>query len=331
MKRVDVVSKTPEFQVFDVEIPKPKPGELLVKLISSTMHPCDYLRSVEFFGPVTYPALAGSEGFGVVFEDTDVDQEKSLKGKHVGYWSYTGSSWAEYATIPKSDVLVYDDTVVPKEDISITSNLFLNPITAVALLNLIEKGGHKGVIINAASGQVSKMLIRLCKKKSINTVAIVRNSIYKETLLSNGATIVLNENDENFGSSLEESAKNLEATLFIDSIGGASLLKHLLNSPNETTLISYGLLSGFPLSQEEISLVKEKKNIDVGRFFMFTEYFSVLDAEQRNQLSTQIIEEIKTTFATDFSKTIKLDEIPTEFHKYFANASAGKVVIDLRN
>jgi len=69
-----------------IDIPKPGPGEVLIKLECAPINPVDFDIINERYGGVYhYPLVPGEEGSGTVVATGDGDFEKALQGKRVGF------------------------------------------------------------------------------------------------------------------------------------------------------------------------------------------------------------------------------------------------------
>ena len=304
----------------ETQIPKPTSGQVLVKLLSSTIQPSDPLSGNGYFFPRTYPLALGLEGHGIVIESPD---DQNLVGKYVSFWSLAASSWSEYSIVPVDELLVTRDFSKTKEDLGAASNLFLNPLTALGLVSLAKD--FKSVAFNAGYAAVSKMLIKLFSEVGIKTLAIVRQESQIKELTELGATVVLNSKDSEYSSNLAKAYADLEVKFFIDCVNGDDAFLSLKHLPDNSTVIQYGALSGAGLSQEHIDELA-KRNITPQRFFFLT-YFKALSSEDKEKVSKKIDSEIYTTFFTKISKYVKQEELPSAYKEYFENSSSGKVVI----
>lgn len=323
MKSIQAKSAKLDFELALNEIPKPNDGEVLVRLVSATIHPSDLLKGVGFFGPITYPALMGLEGYGEVVEDKS---NSNLKGKYVGFWSVKASSWAEYSVVPVVDLIVAPK--YEKKEAILASNFFLNPVTALGLLETTINSKAKAVAFNAANSQVSSMLIKLFQEKGIKTIGIVRKDDQIKPLQSRGATAVFNSTSKDFLSNFGKEAEALGVSVFIDSVGGEDAATSIRVLPNNSLILSYGALSGSVISDEVKKELAEKKGFTF-KFQMFsTDYYYKLNNDQKTEISGRIAKELNTTFSTQINKTVKIEDVPSAYNEYFKDMSKGKIVIE---
>jgi NADPH:quinone reductase-like Zn-dependent oxidoreductase len=82
--------------VKETTIPEPKDGELLVKVIASTVNPSDRLfLKGHYLTNIHPPAVAGFEGVGEIV-DFKGETVKDWMGKRVSFTA-KGGAWAHYA------------------------------------------------------------------------------------------------------------------------------------------------------------------------------------------------------------------------------------------
>lgn len=322
MKTVRSKSAKLDFEITELSIPKPAEGEVLVKLACATIHPSDTLKAVGFFGPVEYPLKMGLEGYGEVIED---NSGSDLKGKYVAFWSLNTYSWSEYTTVPVIDLI--EAPKYEKEDLALASNFYLNPVTAIGLLNLVNKEGADAIGFDAGYSQVSQMLIRLCKQKGIKTLAVVRKDEQVKGCLELGVDEALNIKDSNFDQDFESKAKSLGVSVFFECVGGEDGNRLVKLLPNNTKVYTYGELSGEKIPEKTIEEIKNGKGINI-EFFLFVFFYYKLSKDEKKALSEKIAKEIKSTFKTTINKTFKLDQIETAFQEYNNDLGKGKVVIE---
>lgn len=75
---------------------------------------------------------------------------------------------------------------------------FVNPLTAMAMLDLAKTKSVKAVIVNAAASSLGRMLNRFLPPEGIEIINIVRKEEQAEVLRKEGANHILNSNDPEF-------------------------------------------------------------------------------------------------------------------------------------
>lgn len=69
---------------------------------------------------------------------------------------------------------------------------FVNPLTALAMLEKTKSGSHKAIIHTAAASSLGRMLNRLFNDAEIPIINVVRREEQVELLKKEGAKYVLN-------------------------------------------------------------------------------------------------------------------------------------------
>jgi NADPH:quinone reductase-like Zn-dependent oxidoreductase len=112
------------------------------------------------------------------------------------------------------------------------------------MLDLALKHEAKGVILLAASSALSKMMIRLCQQRGIETVGIVRKDDQVKDLKDNlGAKFVLNQDSPSFTDDLVAAIKETNATVLFECVGGDLPGDVFLKMPPKSIMVVYGNLS----------------------------------------------------------------------------------------
>ena len=94
-------------EVREVPTPKPRSGEVLVRVMAAPVNPSDVLHSQGLYTPnLSYPARVGFEGCGVVVDGSKAGLfGRFLTGRTVAVATTSGGSWAQYATAKVARVL----------------------------------------------------------------------------------------------------------------------------------------------------------------------------------------------------------------------------------
>ena len=123
----------------------------------------------------------GNEGAGVVVKTGSSDAAKALMGKTVAMIG--GAMYAQYRAIKAADCLVLPPGATPAEGAS----CFVNPLTALGMVETMRREGHKALVHTAAASNLGQMLNKICLKDGIGLVNIVRNAQQAEILRKIGA------------------------------------------------------------------------------------------------------------------------------------------------
>jgi NADPH:quinone reductase-like Zn-dependent oxidoreductase len=243
-------------------IPKPKSGQVLVKIEAAPCNPSDLLFLQGKYGKKkTLPAVPGWEGAGTVVASGGGLLGMWLKGKRVacGGQSDQDGTWAEY-------FIAEAGSCVPlKSNINIEdgATLLINPLTAVGMVQRAKEEGHAAIIQTAAASQVGRMVIKLASHAGIPSINIVHRDEQIDLLKSIGAEFVINSEKEDFISILKNESVRLKATIAFEAVGGEMTGRILNAMPPKSIVVVYGSLSQQPCGKiNPIELIFGQKKVD---------------------------------------------------------------------
>jgi NADPH:quinone reductase-like Zn-dependent oxidoreductase len=305
---------TPKFGMLPV--PKPGPGQVLVRMAAAPINPSDlgFLRgSYGFQKP--FPIVPGLEGSGVVCAAGPGILPRLLLGRRVACSAPSGGTWAEYLVTSAS-------TCFPlKRNLSLEqgATLIVNPMTALAFFDIAKQGKHAAIVSNAAASALGRMILRLGQTYHVPVIHLVRREEQMELLHSLGGEYVLNSSDPNFSQQLGTLSKRLKATLLLDPVGEKTR-EYLDAMPGRSVAIVYGSLSSQRIEPGSVSSQRitgfflpnwiAKRNIlQVG-----------MDVLRVQRLAPNVLQ-------TTIQKRFPLSEIRQAIELYQANPTAGKVLL----
>lgn len=306
-------------------------GEILVKIHCTTIHPADLMFLIGEYGdekPHVFPIIPGFEGSGEI-----VQVGEGVKGDLVGVrvsvtapfkkdGTFNGI-WAEYHYTNIYNVMLFDKTI-EYEKIAFSH---INPLTAIGFLDTIRKSNLNSVVQDGASGALGKMLIRLCEKEKVTTINLIRNKNHILNLKKLGADHVISTDENQWEKALSTLAKELNAKIFFDCVGGNLPGKILSLLPNGSTLYNFGNLEVKKLGVDSASLIfKDKK---VAGWWLLN-WLKQLTPEERIKWYQYVAKDIQSgsdLFLTKISKNFSLKQINEAIQFYYKNMSEGKVVL----
>lgn len=188
----------------------------------------------------------GFEASGVVVK-VGANVPKSLLNKRVAVTvephdnpNFTGT-WAQFVVANQHFCVPVGE--LPFED---TCGIFINPFTAQAFLLEAKLRKSAGLVHTAAASSLGKMLVKLCLKKGVELINVVRRPEQEKELKDLGAKYILNQNDPEFVKKLTELTSKLHITLCLDAVAGTLTGKILSGMPEKSTIMVYGALSMSP-------------------------------------------------------------------------------------
>jgi NADPH:quinone reductase-like Zn-dependent oxidoreductase len=221
------------------EIEEPIVGstQVLVKVYARPVNPSDYLfaKGVYRKKPI-YPQIAGLEGSGLIVACGQNVTEFAV-GDHVAF--RTMNTWAEYCLVDHEN-LVEIEWPLPFE---ISSQVGLNAITAIALLEESKVKSGEFLLLNAASSSVGGLIIQMAVRRGIHVVGLVNDRRYKNELLPLGAKAVFSQEEEALESKLHTLTNGQGIHGFLDAVGGKVVSRVIPCMAPYGTIVVYGNLS----------------------------------------------------------------------------------------
>ncbi|MEV0279752.1 zinc-dependent alcohol dehydrogenase family protein [Streptomyces sp. NPDC050610] len=241
-------------------VPEPGAGQVRVRMRASPVNPADLLlirgrygRSAAFRpGPRPDRSAAdspvGFEGAGVI--------ETVGPGAALGIGTRVAVSalgtWAEQLVTDAADVIPVPDGL--PDDVA--CQLTINPVTAHLLLDdLSSLRPGDLVLFTAAASAVGRMLVRLAYGRGLRCLCLVRDKRHRPALMEAGAEAVLGQDDAATERQLAALAEGCGIAAALDAVGGAAGTLALRALRDQGRFVSYGMLSGRPLSVDPDELV----------------------------------------------------------------------------
>ena len=154
----------------------------------------------------------------------------------------SGSMYSQYKVAKAVEVLVLPSGTTATQ----AASCFVNPLTALSMVEVMRREGHKALVHTAAASNLGQMLNKICQHDGVSLVNIVRSAEQAKILKDIGAKIVLDSTSPRFMAELIEAVGATEATLAFDAIGGGPLASQILTameaaaSARMTTYSRYG-------------------------------------------------------------------------------------------
>jgi NADPH:quinone reductase len=103
------------------------------------------------------------------------------------------------------------------------ASCFVNPLTALGMVETMKREGHTALVHTAAASNLGQMLNRICLKDGIALVNIVRKPEQAALLREQGARHVCDLSAPGFMDALTDALAATGATIAFDAIGGGKL------------------------------------------------------------------------------------------------------------
>jgi len=265
-------------------------------------------------GRVDESMAVGNEGAGVVVAAGASGSAQALLGKTVAMIG--GAMYAQYRCLKAADCLVLPAGATPADGAS----SFVNPLTALGMVETMRREGHSALVHTAAASNLGQMLNRLCLTDGIGLVNVVRDAKQEELLRAAGAVHVCNSKASTFTEDMTAAIAATGATLAFDAIGGGKLAGQILTAmeaaANRTAKVYsrygstvhkqvyiYGGLDTRPT--ELIRSFGMAWGIGGWLLFPFLQKLAPADVQR---LRERVAAELKTTFASHYTRVISLYE-----------------------
>jgi NADPH:quinone reductase-like Zn-dependent oxidoreductase len=222
----------------EVEIPRPGPGQVLVKVMASPINPSDfmYARGNYRLKP-QLPAVAGLEGSGLVVA-TGTELASIRPGTHVAFRAR--GVWAEYCLV-EADRLY---PIASKLSFVASGQLTLNALTAYALLDELGLQPGDTLLLNAAGSSVAFLLMQLALQRQIRIIALVSPGTDTGYFPQHDDLKVLSTDTPELAQAVLAASGTREGMRgFLDAVGGPALSELLPAMAPFGKIISYGNLS----------------------------------------------------------------------------------------
>src|SRR5688500_10120967 len=201
-------------------VPTPGPGQVLVRVHATSCNPADILYLEGRYGiDRPLPATPGFEAAGVVVAHGSGLIARYQRGRRVvaGGHDCTGT-WAQYVVARANQCVPLRSGLSFEQG----ATAIANPITAIALVDLIVKGGHRAFAQSGAAGALARMITNEARARDIHGVHLVRRAEQRDALVSAGVAPedVVISSDVGFERALAERCRARGATIALDAVAG---------------------------------------------------------------------------------------------------------------
>jgi len=332
-----------ELSLVDVPIREPGQDEVLVRVEATPVNPSDLgllfgaadMSTARQSGTAERPVVTatipaglmkamagrvdqslpvGNEGAGVVVAAGTSPGAQQLLGKTVAVLA--GEMYSQYRCVKAAQCL----PLPPGTSAAQGAACFVNPLTALGMAETMRREGHTALVHTAAASNLGQMLNRLCLEDQIGLVNVVRSEQQEQVLRAQGAKYVCNSSAPTFMGDLTDAIFATGATLAFDAIGGGTLAGQILGcmetalmrsageyqrygSTTHKQVYIYGMLDTGP------TLLKRNFGAAWGvGGWLLTPFLQKIGPEGAQRLRMRVVAELKTTFASHYTKEVSLAE-----------------------
>ncbi len=227
--------------VTDVPVPRPGPGQVLVRVVAAGVNFLDVTQSygASADGPQP-PYLAGIEGVGEVVA---VGQGVSgvEPGVHVIGVTIGGGAFAEYMVLPAVGAVPVPVGWADEQALGMVVSW---PTALAALKPLGQLEAGQWVLIHAAAGGTGQAAVKMAKHYGARVIATASSEKH-EVVRALGADHVINARGHDIAAEVAHLTDGAGVDLVLDSVGGASFEGSLAAAkPVTGRVVVYGLAAG---------------------------------------------------------------------------------------
>jgi len=349
-----------ELSLVKLAVPEPAPDEIVVQIEATPINPSDLglligpadvttLRttgsgdSVVVTANVPEVAMrgmaarvgqslpAGNEGAGRVIAAGASPEAQALMGKLVAILG--GELYARYRTVKARTALVLPAGATAADGAS----CFVNPLTALAMVRTMQLEGHTALVHTAAASNLGQMLAKICLKDGVPLVNIVRSEEQAKILRDIGSPYIVDSSRPTFMEDLIAAITATGATLGFDAIGGGKLAGQILQAMEISLNARPGAYSRYGSSVHKQVYIYGRLSLEptvlgaaygmawgVGGFLL-TPFLQKVGPEEGTRMRTRVADELKTTFASHYTKTLSLHQaLDVENIKAYNRKSTGE-------
>lgn len=339
---VSTVTREGKVRLSIQEVPLPTPGDddVVVRVEATPINPSDlgvllaltdgtsFERDGDGASATLSPAVqralsgrrgvdlpVGNEGAGVVVAAGASSAAQALMGKTVALAG--GGFYAQYRKVAADACMIVPEGTSAEDGAS----SYVNPLTALGMVGTLKREGYEGLVHTAAASNLGQMLVKLCAADGIPLVNIVRSEAQATLLRDLGAEHVVDMTAEDFMPQLIDAIAATQAFLAFDAVGGGKLAGQILGAMEQAALRTQKVDGPYGSRQMKqvylyggLSSTPTEFNRSFGMRWrmggwLLTYFLEEAGADEAKALRDRVARELKTTFASKYTKRITLEDM----------------------
>lgn len=277
----------------------------------------------------------GNEGAGVVVAAGNAPEARALLGRTVSLIG--GSMYSQLRVVHRSMCQPLPEGTTPRDGAS----WFVNPMTALAMVETMRSEGHSALIHTAAASNLGQMLQKICLSDGVQLVNIVRKPEQAQILRELGAKHICDSSSPQFFEELTEVLASTGATIAFDAIGGGKLVDQILSAMEAAANRKAQAYSRYGSSVHKQVYVygglDRSPTVLTRSFgmswgvggFLVSNFLQKAGSEVADRLRQRVARELKTTFASSYARDISLFEAlqPAVISEFAKQATGTKYLV----
>lgn len=245
-----------------VPTPKPRPGDVLLRIHAATVNHTDlFHRSGRFFIQKDLPHILGMDvageiaalGEGVV----GVSAGDRVVATFEGLGRERDGAYAEFTTVPAAQLHRIPD------DLDSIGAAAIGLAFITAWIALVENGGltnRDRVVVNAASSGVGTAALQIARWKGARTIAVTEAKKARR-LLNLGADNVIDRNSPDLVEEVLEATGGKGANLVLNQVSGPTLAQTVAMLGRGGRVVCVGTLGGDKAEIDVMDLIMKNASI----------------------------------------------------------------------
>lgn len=209
-------------QCEDLPVPRPGPGEVLVRVLACGVNFADVLRRAGHHYPVPTPLpfVAGSEVAGEVCACGE-GVDRAWLGRRVLGASITGGGYAQFIAMNACELAPWPDGLNTRQAGAL---LIQGGTAAVALQESGQLQAGESVLVLGAAGGVGSLMVQLARALGASTViGGVGNAAKRDPVLAMGAHVVVDYSQQDWPQQVLAATDGRGVDLLLDATFGELL------------------------------------------------------------------------------------------------------------
>lgn len=231
------------------DAPPPGKGEASIDLIACSINPADILGIEGNYASIPEtPSPLGIEGAGRV-----IAVGAGVKDLTVGdlVMSLHRANWSQSLTVPATALVKLPPEIDPEQ----AAMMKVNAATALLMLkSYVTLKPGDWVMQNAGNSGVGTDVIKLARKRGLNTISVVRRHELIKPLHDMGANVVVLEGPD-LARRVSAATNGAEIKLGLDAVAGSAVNDMAACLAEGGIIVNYGLLSGKPCTLDAHQVV----------------------------------------------------------------------------
>jgi NADPH:quinone reductase-like Zn-dependent oxidoreductase len=305
------------------DIPRPRKGQVLIRVRYASVNPSDIAFIQGVYGqPRVKGNPAGFEGMGEVVASGGGLIGRFMMGRRVAFVARSSGAWATYVVADAAACIPLKKGVRDEDGAA----MVVNPLTAAAMLNLVQKRPAKSFVMSAAASQLGKLMTGYGRDLGLRPICIVRRESQVAKLAELGAVHVLVSEQPDFKEKLKSVCSAEKPEIFLDAVTGPVAATIFAAMGMNAQWIIYGRLSEepsiIPEPGEMIFLKKKIAGFWLVEWFQKTGFISKM----------KVISRVQDRFAngqwkTDIAQKVALKDAHAAIPKLMKGENPGKILL----